>query len=259
MRRKLLAGNWKMNHLREDALRFAEALTPVVDRWADVDVVLFPPTTLLSTLSRALAGTGVRLGGQTCHWEREGAFTGELSATMLADAGCSFVLVGHRERRTLFGETDTSCARKVRAALEAGLKPVLCVGESQAERDAGQTEDVLSRQVRVALDDQGPDVAAHLVLAYEPVWAIGTGRTATPEMAQDAHGHVRERLAEMLGRDPAHELPILYGGSVKPDNIAALAGQPDIDGALVGGASLQAESFMTLIRECSRQRPRAIT
>ena len=258
MRRRLLAANWKMHHLREDALRFVEGFVPKAARWDDVDVVVCAPTTLLSTLSRALSGTRVRLGAQNCHWEREGAFTGEVSATMLADAGCAFVLVGHSERRTHFGETDAWCSRKVRAALDAGLKPILCVGESQAERDAGQTRGVLERQVRVALEDLGPDVAAHLVVAYEPTWAIGTGRTATPEAAQEAHAHVREILAEILGRDAAHELPVLYGGSVKADNVAALVSQPDVDGALVGGASLLAEPFLELLAECSSQRPRAV-
>ena len=228
MRRPLVAANWKMHHLTQDALRFAETLPSACDRWSDVDFAIFPPSTLLSALSRALSGTRVRLGGQTCHHQQEGAFTGELSAAMLADVGCSFVLVGHSERRQLFGETDEGTRLRLEAVLDAGLEPLLCVGETEEEREGGRTEEVLGRQLRVALEGLGDDLASRLTLAYEPVWAIGTGRTATPELAQDAHAFVRAHLADRFGAEVAADLRLLYGGSVKPENVAGLVARPDI-------------------------------
>jgi triosephosphate isomerase len=258
MRRPLVAGNWKMHHLTREAVAFAEEVRPALERWTDVDAALCPPATLLPTLARALAGSRLRLGGQTCHWEREGAFTGEVSAAMLADCGCSLVLVGHSERRQLFGETDEDVGRKLHAAVEAGLTAVLCVGETEGERVDGRTEDVLRRQLGAALAAVGADVAGRLIVAYEPVWAIGTGRTATPDAAQEAHAFLRRELGAAFAEGAAARIAILYGGSVKPGNFRALLDQPDVDGGLVGGASLQAEAFGRLLEEASRLKPRGV-
>ncbi|MBV8078797.1 MAG: triose-phosphate isomerase, partial [Actinobacteria bacterium] len=202
----------------------------------EVDVVVCPPFVSLAASVQALAGTEVGVFAQNCHWEGEGAFTGEVSAPMLQEVGVYGTIVGHSERRQHFGETDESVARRTRAALEAGLHVIACVGETEAEREAGETEAVLRRQVSVLEPDD------NLVIAYEPVWAIGTGKTATPEIAQEAHAFIKSLLP----------LPVLYGGSVKPDNAAELAGQPDVDGALVGGASLDVESFAAICRAASR-------
>jgi triosephosphate isomerase len=258
MRRPLVAGNWKMNHLTQDALAFCEPLPEASERYSDVDAALFATTTLLPTLARALAGTRIRLGGQNCHWEVEGAFTGEVSPSQLADVSCSLVLVGHSERRQLFGETDEATRLKVLAALDAGLEPVLCVGETEEERERGATLDVLGRQLRQALDGIGKDRASRITLAYEPVWAIGTGRTATPEIAQEAHAFLREQFESLYGTATARNCRILYGGSVKPGNLAELLAQDDIDGGLVGGASLEADSFVGLLAAASSLGPRAI-
>ena len=242
-RRPVVAGNWKMNHLADDGVRFCRTLSASTGFRDGVDVLLFPPATLLMVMHRVLAGTGVALGGQTCHHAASGAFTGEIAPAMLRDAGCTHVLVGHSERRRLFGETDEVVSKKLRAAADGGLVPVLCVGETEAEREADRTRDVLARQLG-ALDGW---VTQHaLLVAYEPVWAIGTGRTATPDQAQAAHAFVRAEMARRLG-DVAREMRVLYGGSVTAANFAALLAQPDVDGALVGGASLAAESFLELI------------
>jgi triosephosphate isomerase len=244
-----------MHHLGADALRYGQTISAASNFWGDVDVAVFPPATLLMLLGRILTGTRVRLGGQDCHHEREGAFTSAISAPMLADTGASMVLVGHSERRRLFGDGDDVVAKKLAAALAAELTPVLCVGETEEERDAGQTHDVLARQLRTALADVPIADAAVLVIAYEPVWAIGTGRTATPDLAQEAHAHVRSLFRERYGVLAADDLRILYGGSVKPDNFAALLAEEDIDGGLVGGASLQAESFLELVEHASQAHP----
>lgn len=258
MRRRLVAGNWKMHHLTRDALRFAEVLPAACDRWSDVDVALFPPATLLPTLARALSGSRVRLGGQNCHEAREGPYTGEVSAVQLADVGCSLVLVGHSERRRLFGESDATLARKLRSVVDAGLTPVLCVGESDGERRSGGTEEVLRRQLHAALEGVGRDQVGALMLAYEPVWAIGTGHTATPEAAGAAHAFLRSELAQLFGEAVAGSCRILYGGSVKPGNLTALLERPDVDGGLVGGASLDPDSFVGLMEAASRLRPRPV-
>jgi len=223
----LIAGNWKMNKGQEEAAAFCRLLRDRLE-WVDgVDVAVCPPFVSLGAAVQALAGTDIAVAAQNVHWEMEGAFTGEVSAPMLFELGVYGAIVGHSERRQLFGETDEGVASRVKAALEAGLWVVACVGETEAERERGETEAVLRRQASV--------LHAHeqLVLAYEPVWAIGTGRTASPEQAQEAHTFLRGLL----------DVPILYGGSVKPDNAAELLGQPDVDGALVGGASLEVESF----------------
>ncbi|MFW6093713.1 MAG: triose-phosphate isomerase [Pseudomonadota bacterium] len=242
MRAPLIAGNWKMHgdsaFVAEYGTRLAAAGIPPA-----VEVLVFPPIPYLRPLANALGGGAVGLGVQNVHAEAEGAFTGEVAAEMARDLGAAWALVGHSERRTLFGETDEAVALKVQACLRAGLTPVLCVGETLAERDAGSAEAVVARQIQAVAQAVGPDGLAAAVVAYEPVWAIGTGRTATPEQAQDMHRVIRERFAAACGDDAAAGARILYGGSVKADNAAALLAQPDIDGALVGGASLQAAEF----------------
>lgn len=248
MRKPIVAGNWKMNHLAQDAVRFGRTLSASTAFWGGVEVVVFPPATLIMLLQRILLGTGIGLGGQTCHHAESGAFTGELSAAMLKDAGCSHVLVGHSERRRLFGESDRDVERKLRAAFEAGLRPVLCVGETEEQRLAGRTEDVVAEQLRVVASIP-LDWIGDLVLAYEPVWAIGTGRTATPEQAQEAHSFLRSRLAGHHGPDVAQATRILYGGSVSTANFRTLLAQPDVDGGLVGGASLGADGFLELVSQ----------
>jgi triosephosphate isomerase len=231
----LIAGNWKMFKGPAEAGAFCRALREA-DLPDDVDVVVCPPYVSLEASVQALAGTEVGVFAQNCHWESEGAFTGEISASMLQELGVYGTLVGHSERRQWFGETDETVARRVSAALEAGVHVIACVGESEAEREAGETDAVLRRQVGVFEADE------NLVIAYEPVWAIGTGKTATPEMAQQAHETIKSLL----------DLPVLYGGSVKPDNAAELMSQPAVDGALVGGASLDVESFAAICRASSR-------
>jgi triosephosphate isomerase len=231
----LIAGNWKMFKGPAEAGAFCRALREAALP-DDVDVVVCPPSVSLETAVQALAGTEIGVFAQNCHWELDGAFTGEISAPMLQEVGVYGTLVGHSERRQWFGETDETVAQRVRTALAQGLHVIACVGESEAEREAGETEAVLRRQVGVLEADE------NLVIAYEPVWAIGTGKTATPEMAQQAHETIKSVL----------DLPVLYGGSVKPDNAAELMAQPAVDGALVGGASLDVESFAAICRNASR-------
>ncbi len=217
----------------------------------DLDVVLMPPFTTLTTVGSVIAGSSIRLGAQDLHWEEKGAFTGEVSPSMLKDVGCTYALVAHSERRQLFGETDRSANRKVLASLAHDLIPVLCVGESDAERDRGVTFVVIDRQVKEGLKDVSESQLDRLVVAYEPIWAIGTGRTATPAQAEEVHQSIRGQLAKLFGSQSASKVRILYGGSVKPDNVDDLMAEADIDGALVGGASLDASSFT---RICGFQR-----
>mgnify|MGYP000162133646 FL=1 len=245
MRVPLIVGNWKMHGLREEARALARAVHEGVRNLHGREVGIAPPFTALTTVAEALAGSAVTLGAQNMHWEERGAFTGEISPLMLRDAGCRFVILGHSERRQYFGEDDASVHRKVRAALAHELTPIVCVGETLSEREAGQTLDVVGRQVRGALLGLQADAIRHVVVAYEPVWAIGTGRVATPQQAQEVHCWIRNLLAETFG-SVAEEVRILYGGSVKPENIDELMAEADIDGALVGGASLQAESFVRI-------------
>ena len=250
MRTALVAANWKMHKTVAESLAFAGALGPLASV-RGVEVAVAPPFTALAALQNALAGTPIALAAQNAHFEKSGAFTGEISVGMLAELGVRYVILGHSERRQLFGESDELVAKKLRAVQGAGLRPILCVGELLAEREAGRTFDVLARQLAGSLAGADPAKAVELVVAYEPVWAIGTGRTATPELAQEAHAFLRARLADRFGAD-AGRIRIQYGGSVKPDNAAELLAQPDIDGALVGGASLDPESFSAIIR--SRER-----
>lgn len=247
MRTPLVAANWKMHKTVDEALAYARAFRPLVAGAHDVEVVLAPPFTALHALAGALAGSGVGVAGQDLHAEPQGAFTGEISAGMLRDAGAGYVLIGHSERRHLFGETDAEVGAKVRAAVAARLVPIVCVGETLAEREANRTFEVLDRQLQAGLAGLAAAAAESLVVAYEPVWAIGTGRNATPEQAQAAHAHIRGRLGGVLGESSARTRRILYGGSVKPGNVAALAAQPDVDGALVGGAGLDPGSFAEIV------------
>jgi triosephosphate isomerase len=246
-----IAGNWKMNlglgHARELARKVAGAAAEL----RECTTVLIPPFTALEVVREAIAGSAVALGAQNLFWEDAGAFTGEVSGPMLRDAGCAYVLVGHSERRQLFGETDESVNRKVKAALKAGLTPVVCIGEILAERDAGRTLGRIDEQlVRGLADIPGPDMS-RLIIAYEPVWAIGTGRTATPAQAEEVHAHIRGRLLETYGNDAA-ACAIIYGGSVKPDNSYLLFREKNIDGFLVGGASLSDLGLLGIAREALR-------
>ena len=246
-RRPMMAANWKMNKTVREAQDYTAALMPRAADVEEVDVAVFAPFTCLSEVARMALDSAVIAGAQNFYFEDSGAFTGEVSAPMLLDVGAGAVIVGHSERRELFGEDDEMVARKAAKALESGLLPVVCVGETKEERDAGDMWEKVSGQVRRVmeeLDDPGGD---SLVFAYEPIWAIGTGETATPEDAQDAIGRIRDLLRELEGDDFADEVRILYGGSVKPDNAAEIMGQRDVDGALVGGASLEVESFMELV------------
>jgi triosephosphate isomerase len=245
-RTPLIAGNWKMHKGRGEAFDYALELSDEVGGLDDVDIAVCPPFTSIDVVAGLLGPLGVGVWAQTMHEANEGAFTGEISAPMLADAGANGVLLGHSERRALFGETDEALARKVPAALAAGLDPVLCVGETEQERDAGSTSARLRSQLAGALDGLDEARALQLTIAYEPVWAIGTGRTATPEQAQEAHAELRAWLTERFGPDVAETVRILYGGSVKAENARELLAGPDVDGALVGGASLSAASLLAI-------------
>ena len=243
-RKPLIAGNWKMYKTPEEAGRAAGAVAKTVSETDGAEVMIAPSFACLSEVARALEGSGVHLSAQNMHWESEGAFTGEVSGPMLKAAGCSHVIIGHSERRQFFGETDETVNRKAKAALIHGLVPVICVGETKTEREEGLTFKVLDRQVRTGLEGLSLKTP---VVAYEPVWAIGTGLTATSAQAQEAHAFIRSLVEEIAGHEAASALRILYGGSVKPGNIAELMAMPDIDGALVGGASLDPESFGKII------------
>jgi triosephosphate isomerase len=244
----VLAGNWKMHGTRSEATALASALAKSVGRVAGREVVVAPPFTALEAVAQAITGTGIRLAAQNVHWEAKGAFTGEVAVGMLRDAGCTHVIIGHSERRQLFGETDETVNRRLHAALGGGLVPLVCVGETLAEREGNATAAVIARQVAAGLAGIGADRLAGLVVAYEPVWAIGTGRTATPALAQEVHSAIRRQLGELTSVAVAERVRILYGGSVKPDNIDTLMAEPDIDGALVGGASLDAAGFARIVQ-----------
>jgi triosephosphate isomerase len=249
MRRPLIAGNWKMYKTIPEALALVRDLRAALDgKSPHAEVLVAPPYTALFTVGEALRGSGILLAGQDMHWEKEGAFTGAISPVMLRDAGCSHVILGHSERRQLFGETDEGVGRKARSAIDNSLTPILCVGETLPEREANRTLEVVGRQLDAALAQLSAEEAARSVIAYEPVWAIGTGRAATPEQAQEVQLFIRTRVAGSHGSAVAEAQRILYGGSVKPDNIAVLMAQPDVDGALVGGACLKAETFLPIVR-----------
>ena len=247
MRKPVIAGNWKMYKTRGETRAFFEAFKPLVAKSHHCEIVVAPPFTSLETAVEAARGSAIVVAAQNLHWEKEGAFTGEVSAHMLVDAGCRAVIIGHSERRQYFGETDESVNRKTRAALAAGLTPIVCVGETLAEREKNQTQAVLKRQFEGGMAALTHEDFSRILIAYEPVWAIGTGRTATPEVAAESHRDIRELAAARFTYERASALRILYGGSVKPDNIRGLMAQEDIDGALVGGASLKAESFASIV------------
>ena len=247
MRTSLLAANWKMYKTVQEAEAFVDAYRGLARDVTGVEVVIAPPYTALTAVVAAVRGSMIGVAGQDLHWETEGAFTGAISSAMLVQAGATHVIVGHSERRRLFGDTDESVNKKTKAALDAGLTPIVCVGETLTERDQGEALAVLSRQVDRGLADLSADRVASLVVAYEPVWAIGTGRTATAEQAGEAHARIRVTLREKFGADAANSCRILYGGSVKPANVRELVSQPEIDGALVGGASLDPQSFFEIV------------
>ena len=236
-----------MHKTGKEAVQAAKALKALVAGVSSVEVMIAPTFTALAQVSAEIASSNIALGAQNMHWEPKGAYTGEIAPTMLLDAGCRYVILGHSERRQFFGETDQTVNRKIRAAVDAGLKPVFCIGESEAERDAGQTFSVLDKQIQNGLENFFLQDLQTLVVAYEPVWAIGTGKTATKDQAQEAHAHIRSKLAKLFSADFAQQVRILYGGSVKPSNVKELMAMPDVDGALVGGASLDPETFSQLV------------
>ena len=247
MRKPVIAGNWKMYKTIAEAVDFVEKIRPVADKAGHCEVIVAPPFTALRAAAEAARGSALRVAAQNCHWDKEGAHTGDISTVMLRDAGCTHVIIGHSERRHDCGETDEQVNKKVKAALAAGLTPIVCVGETLEEREKGETEKVLECQFMRGLAGLTPADFSRIMIAYEPVWAIGTGRTATPEMAAQAHGFLRRLARQQFGASEADGVRILYGGSVKPDNIGGLMAQEEIDGALVGGASLKVDSFTALI------------
>jgi triosephosphate isomerase (TIM) len=247
MRKKLIAGNWKMYKTAEQTTAFCRDFLPMVSGHTRDEILICPPYTDLQAALDAVAGSNVAVGAQNLHWEKEGAFTGEISAVMLTSMNVTHVIIGHSERRQYFNETDDTVNRKLETALESGLTPIVCVGEVLEEREAGLTEDVLRRQCVRAFNGISAKKAAKLVIAYEPVWAIGTGKTATPQMASDAHAVIRHEVEKSFGQEFAEKLRILYGGSVKPDNATTLMSETEIDGALVGGASLDPASFSKIV------------
>ena len=247
MRTPFIAANWKMYKTVHEAVVFVKEFRSLVKDVVHVEIVLAPPFTALHAVAEAARSSIVGVAGQNLHWEREGAFTGEISAGMLKEAGAEYVIIGHSERRRLFAESDQSVNRKLVAALGASLTPIVCIGETLEEREAGQTLPVLDRQIKDGLDGLTADQVGALVVAYEPVWAIGTGRNATPEQAGEAHAHIRGRLRQWFGGPAADACHVIYGGSVKPDNIHDLIVLPDVDGALVGGASLDVRAFADIV------------
>jgi len=248
MRKKLIAANWKMYKTPNQGKEFMSAFLPHAWGHTRDEIVICPPFVCIPATVEAAQGSGIAVGGQDLHWEQEGAFTGAISAHMLLAAGCTHVIIGHSERRQYFGETDDTVNRKLKRALSAGLKPIVCVGEVIQEREAGLTDEVLRRQCGIAFRDISGGEAIPIVVAYEPVWAIGTGKTATPELANAAHAVIRGEAAKAFGEGVATQMRILYGGSVKPENAKALMAQPEIDGALVGGASLDPGSFAKIVK-----------
>ena len=247
MRIPFIAGNWKMFKTVHDAVVFVKELRVLVKDITDVEIVVAPPFTAIHPVAEAARNTNIGVAAQDVHWEREGAFTGEVCAPMLKEAGAEYAIIGHSERRRYFHETDAIVSRKIVAALQAELTPIVCVGETLEERERGQMLAVLDRQVKDGLDQMTGSQVADLVIAYEPVWAIGTGRNATAAQAEEAHAHIRQRLRQWFGADAADRCHVIYGGSVKPDNIRELIAEADVDGALVGGASLDVQSFADIV------------
>ncbi|MGE5309042.1 MAG: triose-phosphate isomerase [Deltaproteobacteria bacterium] len=251
MRKTIIAGNWKMYKTIGQAIELANGLKRELFKVnpADIDVVVCPVYTSLSEVAEVIANSNIAMGAQDCYWQEEGAFTGEVSCTMIKDAGCSYVIIGHSERRQYFCETNETVNKKLKAALAAGLTPIVCVGETLAEREANKTFAVLEDHVKNGLAGISEKDAQKTVIAYEPVWAIGTGKTATPQQAQEAHAYIRGLLEKMFGKEISAAMRIQYGGSVKPENTEELMRQPDVDGALVGGASLKVDSFSDIVKK----------
>ncbi len=247
-RKVIIAGNWKMNNTAPEGSALVEALKPLVAGIDAADIVVCPPFTTLNAVVETACNSNIKVGAQNLHWAESGAFTGEISAAMLKEAGATYVIIGHSERRQYFGETDATVNQRLRAALCSGLIPIVCVGETLEEREGERTDNVLSMQLSGGLAGITASEMADIIIAYEPIWAIGTGKTATPEMAEDTHCFIRGRLIEMFGADLAEKVRIQYGGSMKPENAAELLAQPNIDGGLIGGASLKAASFAALIK-----------
>jgi triosephosphate isomerase len=250
MRIPFVVANWKMFKTVQDAVFYVKELRTLVKGVSDAEIVVAPPFTAIHACAEAARNTNVGHAGQDAYWEKEGAFTGEISPAMLKEAGAEYVIIGHSERRRLFDETDERVNRKAIAAFGAGLTPIICIGETLDERERGETLAVLDRQIKAGLDGLTTAQAASLVIAYEPVWAIGSGRNATPEQAAEAHAHIRTRVKQWFGGEAAEQCHVIYGGSVKPDNIAAIVVHPDVDGALVGGASLDPRVFADLVAKC---------
>jgi triosephosphate isomerase len=242
-----MAGNWKMYKTPAETTAFFEKFRPLVEKSSHCEVVICPPFTNLAAAVAAVKGSAIHIGGQNIAWAKEGAFTGEISGPMLTDAGATYVIIGHSERRQYFGETDETVLKRTQAALEFGLTPIVCVGERLEERESGNTASVLIGQFTKGIAGLTEQQFAKIVIAYEPVWAIGTGKTATPEIAADAHRVIREQVRAKFGKDAGEAVRILYGGSVKPDNVKTLMAQPEIDGSLVGGAALEAASFSSIV------------
>ena len=242
-----MAGNWKMYKTPGEASAFFEKFRPLVERAEHCEIVIGVPFPALPAAVEAVRGTRIRIGAQNLHWAKEGAFTGEVSGPMIRATGATYVIIGHSERRQFFGETNETVLKRTLAALETGLQPIVCVGERLEERESGRTEAVLREQFQKSTAGLDAEQFARIVIAYEPVWAIGTGKTATPEIAADAHGVIRGEVSERYGEKASSEMRILYGGSVKPDNVNILMAQPQIDGVLVGGASLDADSFASIV------------
>jgi triosephosphate isomerase len=255
MRTPFIAANWKMFKTVQEAVVFVKELRRLVKGVTDVELVVAPPFTALHAVAQAARNTNIGVAAQDLYWEREGAYTGEVSPTMIKEAGAEYAIVGHSERRRLFGESDEIVNRKAAAALAAGLTPIVCIGETLEEREGGATLTVLDRQITEGLKGFAPPQVGGLIIAYEPVWAIGTGRNATSAQAEEAHAHIRRRLEERFGAEARDRCHVIYGGSVKPDNIRDLIAQPDVDGALVGGASLDVASFAEIV---TASRPAAV-
>ncbi|MDD5018939.1 MAG: triose-phosphate isomerase [Candidatus Omnitrophica bacterium] len=253
MRKVIIAGNWKMNKTTTEAIELANGLKRELYKIDDIGIVICPPFTAIDEVAEVVYESNIGLGAQNIHWEDAGAFTGEVSAPMIKELGCVYVILGHSERRQYFHETNETVDKKLKSALKHGLTPIVCVGESLEEREGGRTFDVIRDHVTNSLEGLTPEDAKKIIIAYEPVWAIGTGKTATPEQAQEVHAFIRGLLTELFGRETAEEITIQYGGSVKPGNIVELINQKDIDGALVGGASLDVKSFSEIVKNCSRK------
>ena len=249
MRRPIIAGNWKMNKTVDEAVSIAVALKRRFYTFSEADVVICPPFTALSKVHDQIVDSSIMLGAQDMYWEESGAFTGEVSPGMLKDVGCRYIIVGHSERRVIFGETDEDVNKKLKVVLRHGMVPIMCIGEKLEERDNGMTFEVLEKQLSRGLKNITKEEIARIVIAYEPVWAIGTGRTATPQQAQEAHKYIRDLIERSCDRETGSKIRIQYGGSVKPDNIAQLMAQEDVDGALVGGASLDVHSFTEIVEK----------